>query len=100
MSIKITYKNNKSESSIKNYALFTNEKFQIYGLRKLSIYNQSNQINKIIRTFNDLDKKSFLFFNLSSTKKILLIKLKDNQKFIENEKIGAKFYDFLKSDQI
>ena len=38
MSIKITYKNNKSESSIQNYALFTNEKFQIYGLRKLSIH--------------------------------------------------------------
>ena len=98
MSIKITYKNNKSESSIQNYALFTNEKFQIYGLRKLSIHNASNQINKIIRTYNDLNKKSFLFFNLSPNKKLLLIKLKDSQKFIENEKIGAKFYDFLKLD--
>ena len=98
MSIKITYKSIKSESSVMNYALFTNEKFQINGLRKLSIYNQSNRINKIIRTFNDLDKKNFLFFNLNSTQKILLIKLKDNKKFIENEKIGAKFYDFLKSD--
>ena len=74
MSIKITYKSIKSESSVmKSYALFTNEKFQINGLRKLSIYNQSNRINKIIRTFNDLDKKSFLFFNLNSTQKILLI---------------------------
>ena len=69
MSIKITLKSIKSESSIENYALFTNEKFQINGLRKLSIHNQSNQINKIIRTFNDLDKKNFLFFNLNSNKK-------------------------------
>ena len=98
MSIKITFKNSKSESSIKNYALFTNEKFQIYGLRRLPIYGQSNQINKIIGTYNDLDKKSYLLFNLSSTIKILLIKLKNTQKFVENEKTGAKFYDFLKSD--
>ena len=98
MSIKITYKSNKSENSISNYALFTNENFQIYGLKKLSIHNQSSQIHKIIGKYNDLDKKSFLFFNISPTKKILLIKLKDNQKFIKNEKIGAKFYDFLKSD--
>ena len=98
MSIKITYKSIKSESSVKNYAFFTNEKFLINGLRKLLIQNQSSRINKIIRTFNDLDKKNFLFFNLNSTQKILLIKLKDNKKFIENEKIGAKFYDFLKSD--
>ena len=98
MSIKITHKSNKSESSIDNFAFFTDEKFQIYSLRKLSIYNQSNQINKIIGTFNDLDKKNFLFFNISSTKKVLLIKVKDNQKFIENEKIGAKFYDYLKSE--
>ncbi len=98
MSIKITHKSNKSESSIDNFAFFTDEKFQIYSLRKLSIYNQSNQINKIIGTFNDLDKKNFLFFNISSTKKVLLIKVKDNQKFIKNEKIGAKFYDYLKSE--
>ena len=98
MSIKITHKSIKSESSVKNYAFFTNEKFLINGLRKLLIQNQSSRINKIIRTFNDLDKKNFLFFNLNSSQKILLIKLKDNKKFIENEKIGAKFYDFLKSD--
>ena len=47
MSIKITHKSIKSERSVENYALFTNEKFQINGLRKLSIHNQFNQIKKI-----------------------------------------------------
>ena len=46
MSIKITYKSIKSESSVMNYALFTNEKFQINGLRKLSIHNQSNKLTR------------------------------------------------------
>ncbi len=98
MSIKISFKKTKNESLVKNYAFFANENFQIYGLKKLNLKSQSNQINKTIGSFNDLNKKEFLFFNINSTQKILLIKLKNNQKSIDNEKLGAKFYNFLKAE--
>ena len=97
MSIKISYKNSISEKIIKNYVLFANEEFKINGLNKLSLSKQSNQINRTINS-NKSKKKEFIIFNHSPDQKIILIKIKNNQTPTENEKKGANFYNFAKSN--
>ena len=97
MSIKISYKKGISEKTIKNYVLFANEEFKINGLNKLSLGKQSNQINRTINS-NKSKKKEFIIFNHSPDQKIILVKIKNNQTSTENEKKGATFYNFVKSN--
>ena len=97
MSIKISYKKGIQEKLVKNYVLFANEDFRINGLNKLPLGKQSSQINKIIKS-NYSKKKEFIFFNHNSDQKIVLIKIKNNQTSTENEKKGANFYNFVKSN--
>ena len=77
--------------------MFANEDFKINGLNKLQLGKQSSQINKIIKS-NYSKKKEFIFFNHNSDQKIVLIKIKNNQTSTENEKKGANFYNFIKSN--
>ena len=97
MSIKLSIKKNLSEKLVKNYVFFTNEDFKIIALNKLSVSKSANEINKTINS-NDLKNKEFLSFNLNPTQRIILIKIKKNQSSLDNEKIGAKFYDYIKSN--
>ncbi len=99
MSIKITLKNNVNDKLVKNYVLFCDENFKIKGLDKLPISDQSNLIKKTI-TSNMPKDKEFLLFNINSIQKIVLIKIKNNQNSLENEKKGASFYSFIKSNSI
>ncbi len=97
MSIKISHKKDINVKTIKNYVLFTNEEFKINGLNKLSLSNQSSQINRTINS-NKSKKKEFIIFNHGTDKKIILIKIQNNQTATENEKKGANFYNFVKSN--
>ena len=97
MSIKISFKTSTVEKNIKNYVLFTNENFEIIGLSKLALNKHSNSIKKTI-DFNKSKNKDFLTFNFNSSQKITLIKLNKNQSSLDNEKIGAKYYNYLKDN--
>ncbi len=99
MSIKISFKKNINQKIIDNYVLFTNEDFRIHGLEKLSLQNNSKEINKTINTIKD-KSKNILLFNLNSTQRMIIVKIKNNQTSLENEKIGAEFFDFLKLNNI
>ena len=99
MSIKISYKSASNEKSIKNYVLFSDEEFNINGLNKLNISKNSNQISKTIIS-NKSKKKEFISFNLNPDQRIILIKIKNKLTATENEKKGANFYNFLKSNLI
>ena len=99
MSIKITLKNNTKDNQVKNYVLFCDENFKINGLNKLSLNKHSKLINDSIRS-NNLKKKDIIFFNINPIQKIILIKIKKNQSSLETEKIGAKFFNFMKSNFI
>ena len=79
MSIKISYKKVIAEKNIKNYVLFSNEDFAVYGLKKLSLRSSLNQINKTINNYKS-KKKDFLNFNISPNQKIILIKVKKNNR--------------------
>jgi len=97
MSIKIRIKNSLSEKLVKNYVFFTNQDFKIRGLNKLPVTHQSNFINKSIYS-NKVNKKDFLFFNINENQKIILIKVENNQSTLQNEKMGANFYNYIKSN--
>jgi leucyl aminopeptidase len=99
MSIKIKISKNLTEKTIKNYVLFSDENFHIRGLNKISLFHNSNVIKKTIN--NNLPKNSSIFsFNLNPSQKIILIKLNNNNSSTKNEKMGAKFYNYLKSNEI
>ncbi len=97
MSIKISHKKGINDRSVKNYVLFSDEEFRVNGLNKLPLVKYSSHINKIIIS-NKSNKKDFITFNLNSDQKIILIKIKKNQTATENEKKGASFYNYLKTD--
>ena len=99
MSIKISLKQNINEKNVKNYVLFSNEHFKIDGLAGTSLINQSNYINKAINS-DKTNSKNFLIFNLNSNQKVIVIKLKKELNSLENEKIGAEFFNFIKKNLI
>ena len=99
MSIKIKIERNIAEKSIKNYVLFCDENFKINGLAKLSLADKSNIINKTINS-NKIKEENFLSFNINPDQKIILVKLTKDNSQLENEKIGAKFYDYIKKNSI
>ena len=95
MSIKLSIKKSFNEKIVKNYVYFTNESFKISNINKSYVSKFSNQIIKTINS-NDLKDKDILSFNINPTQKIILIKIKNNQSFLENEKVGAKFLSYVK----
>ncbi len=99
MPIKINVKKSINDAAIKNYVLFSNEDFKINSLNRLSISRFSSNIGKTI-DFNKSKKKEILIFNLNPTQKIILVKLKNNMSPLSNEKKGAEFFDFIKSNSI
>ena len=85
MSIKITQKNKITDKLVKNYVLFADESFEIFGLSKLPLNSDSSAIKRSINSNKSKDKE-FLIFNLNPTQKIILIKIKKKQSSSENEK--------------
>ena len=99
MSIKITIKNNINEKAVKNYVLFANEDFKVKGLNELSLSKISSIINKTVDNIRS-KKKNILSFNINPNQRILLIKIKNSNFSIENEKLGAEFYNYIKFSSI
>ena len=78
MSIKINYTNKAYGKASTNLVLFSNEKFNINGLKKYLSNSEFSYINDLLKT-SDLKKKLFVF-ELTSKKKIVLISIKDSLK--------------------
>ena len=75
MSIKITQNKNHNDKLVNNFVLFCDESFKIGNLGKLDIGKQSDLINKTIKS-NKSEDVDFLLFNINSTQKVVLIKIK------------------------
>ena len=67
MSIKINYLNKTNSKSSANLVLFSNEKFNISGLKKYLSNSEFSYIDDLLKT-SDLKKKLFVF-ELTSKKK-------------------------------
>ena len=67
MSIEINYKNSGLKKTLANLVLFTDEKFNIRGLKKYISNSEFSYINDLLKT-SDL-KKNLLVFEINSKKK-------------------------------
>ena len=89
MSIKINYLNNKSSKASANLILFTDENFNISGLKKYISNEEFSYIKDLLKIY-DL-KKDLLYFEINSKKTIFLVSIKNDLRTSDIEGLGAKF---------
>ena len=78
--------------------LFVNSNFDLKGLNNKPIYQYIDVIKKSIYLNKD-EKKDFLSFDINPQIKIIIIKFTKDKKIPNNnEKLGAKFFDFIQSN--
>ena len=100
MALKISLKKKITLNNVKNFVLFCDNNFNISGLDKIQIKIKPENIKKTINSI-ELKKNNDIFaFNINPSQKIILIKIEDSNLPLDNEKKGAKFYDFMKKNQI
>ena len=97
MSIQINYKNSNSQKLPANLVLFTNENFNITGLKKHFLNEEYAYISDLLKT-SDL-KKNLLFFEINSKKIIFLVSIKKDLKNSDVENLGAKFHSYIDYDK-
>ena len=95
MKIKIESKNNINFNSINTFVLFTDNESKIFGLDLMPLSKFSKLISNTIKIYKQENQK-FTQFNFNETQKIILIKIKQKLNPLEVEKLGAKFYDYIK----
>ncbi len=95
MSVKINYNKKLLSKTTSNLVLFSNDKFNINGLKKDLSNSEFNYISDLLKSA-DL-KKKLLFFEINSKKKIYLISIKNNFKDLDIENLGAEFYGRINS---
>ena len=97
MSVIINYKASFFKKNSPNIILFSDENFNISGLKKNILNSDYSFISDLIKTKDKKDK--ILSFDISSKRKIILVSLKKNIKNFEIENLGAKFYDLFKENK-
>ena len=89
---KLDIKNNK------NITLFCNENYEIFNLKILG-FSQEKIIKNLIQN-NKVKNKKILLINLDDKQNIIVARVNKKQKTLDNEKLGAEFYDFINSNSI
>ena len=82
----------------KNIALFCDRDFKVLNLKSLNFQNQ-NSILKLIKN-NKVEDQKLLQINLNDNQNLLVIKISKVQNSLNNEKLGAQLFDFLKLNSI
>ena len=90
MSIKINYLKKTNSKPSSNLVLFSNEKFNVSGLKKYLSNSEFSYINDLLKT-SDL-KKNIFVYEVNSKKKIVLISIKKDLKSADIENLGAEFF--------
>ena len=96
MPIKLSYV---GQNTKQNCLIFCDNQFKPSGLSKTFNPQIIENINKTIKS-NQNGENQIIIFNINSSQKIIAIKIDKNQSSLENEKKGAKFYEFAKSNSI
>ena len=97
MTIKINYSNKTSSKSSINLVLFTEENFNISGLKKYFSNAEFSYISDLLKN-SDL-KKNLLFFEVNSKKTIFLISIKKKLETSDIESLGAEFHGYINYDK-
>ena len=98
MTIAINYKNSLLKKKVSNLVLFIDEKYNVVGLKNHISNSEYLLISDLIKSKDQ--KKKFLFFDLNSKKRIILVAINNNLKSSEIEKLGAKFFDLIKDKKL
>ena len=98
MIIKINYKKSINNKSLSNYAVFTNDNYNIHDLKSFFTTSEIISIKEILKN-SDLSK-NITSLNLNSKKSIIILNLKKNIDNYEIENLGAEFYEFLKNTSV
>ncbi len=100
MSIKINYLKKYKVNNIKNIAFFLKKESKLIEFSKIT--GKHLTINSLTKLKNDkmLKKNSIISINSNLGQKIIIVWVGDNLKSHEIEKLGAKFFDFLKNNLI
>ena len=67
MTVQVLYKSNISQKSLANLVLFTDENFNINGLKKYISNEEFSYISDLLKT-SDLKKKTYFFLQLIQKK--------------------------------
>ncbi len=97
MTVKINYKAINLKKNPENLVIFTDDKINISSLKKYISSNEYNYISDLVDK-ND-KKKEILIYDISSTRKIILVITKKKLNALEAENLGAKFYDYIKDSR-
>ena len=97
MTVQINYKSNISKKALSNLILFTDEKFNIIGLKKHITNSEYLYIADLLKN-SDLNK-DLLVFEINSKKKIFLVSIKKDIKTSDIENLGAKFHGHINYDK-
>jgi len=97
MTVQVLYKNNTSQKSLVNLILFTNENFNISGLKKHISTEEFSYISDLLK-ISDL-KKKLLFFEINSKKTIFLVSIKKDLKTSDIESLGSEFHGYINYDK-
>ena len=97
MTIAINYKNSLLKKKVSNLVLFIDEKYNVVRLKNHISNSEYLLISDLIKSKDQ--KKKFLFFDINSKKRIILVAINDNLKSSEIEKLGAKFFDIIKESR-
>ncbi len=99
MSLKINYLDKKKTSS-KNRAIFIQPNLKIEAFKGEFDDNTRVKILKFLKLGRDLKKNKIFTLNQDFDQKIVVIYLAKANNELESEKLGAKFFDFIKSSEI
>ena len=97
MTITINYKKTIKNNELSNQIIFIDEKSGIKSIKKFILTNEFSFVADLIKTKDP--KKKIKTFELNSKKKIILISIKKDLTSSEIEDLGAKFFNYIKSDK-
>jgi len=97
MAVQINYKSSGLKKISSNLVLFTDEKFNISGLKKYISNSEFLYISDLLKN-SDL-KKDLLVFEINSKKTIFLVSIKKDIKTNDIENLGAKFHSYIDYDK-
>ena len=94
MNVQINYNSSLSKKNLTNKVFFVDESLNIQSLKKLISTKEYLYISDLLKNKNN--KKKVILFEFSSSKSIILIKIKKNIKNYEIENLGGDFFNFIK----
>ena len=97
MTVKINYKTNLVKKASSNLVLFSDEKYNLLGLKKYISNSEYSIISELMKG-RDF-KKKIVHFDINSKRKIILVSLKKKLSESDAENLGANFYDQFKDSR-